>query len=158
MKDSLIDEPGPWEFGFGGFGEMPAEYDNLVAIHPTLRDKWGFPHSRSTCTWRENELTMREDMAQTPRRCSRRRGQDVQPSTRPAAGVLHPRDGHRADGTRSEDLGAQRLEPVHAFPNVFVTDGACMTSSARQNPSITYMALTARACYYAVRQIARHEL
>jgi choline dehydrogenase-like flavoprotein len=46
----------------------------------------------------------------------------------------------------------------HDAPNVFVTDGACMTSSANQNPSITYMALTARACYYAVRQIARHEL
>ncbi len=70
---------------------------------------------------------------------------------------MHSRDGDGADGSGSEDVGAERYNQMHDVPNVFVTDGACMASSACQNPSITYMALTAQAAHYAVEQLKKRQ-
>ncbi len=160
FKDSLINELGPWRFGFGGFGECLPRSDNFVEIHPTLRDKWDIPALRIQCTWGPNELALLEDMQQTAAEMLE------------AAGATHIEtfNQHLEPGFCIHEMGTARMgrdpktsvlngwNQCHDVPNVFVTDGACMTSSANQNPSITYMALTARACYYAVRQIARHEL
>jgi choline dehydrogenase-like flavoprotein len=160
FKDSLINELGPWRFGFGGFGECLPRRDNFVEIHPTLRDKWGIPALRIQCTWGPNELALLEDMQQTAAEMLE------------AAGATHIEtvNQHLEPGFCIHEMGTARMgrdpktsvlngwNQCHDAPNVFVTDGACMTSSANQNPSITYMALTARACYHAVRQIARHEL
>ena len=160
FKDSLINELGPWKFGFGGFGECLPRSDNFVEIHPTLRDKWDIPALRIQCTWGPNELALLEDMQQTAAEMLE------------AAGATHIEtfNQHLEPGFCIHEMGTARMgrdpktsvlngwNQCHDVPNVFVTDGACMTSSANQNPSITYMALTARACYHAVRQIARHEL
>lgn len=160
FKDSLINELGPWRFGFGGFGECLPRNDNFVEIHPTLRDKWDIPALRIQCTWGPNELALLEDMQQTAAEMLE------------AAGATHIEtfNQHLEPGFCIHEMGTARMgrdpktsvlngwNQCHDVPNVFVTDGACMTSSANQNPSITYMALTARACYHAVRQIARHEL
>jgi choline dehydrogenase-like flavoprotein len=160
FKDSLIHELGPWKFGFGGFGECLPRRDNFVGIHTTLRDKWGIPALHIQCTWGPNELALLEDMQQTAAEMLE------------AAGATHieTTNEHLEPGHCIHEMGTARMgrdpktsvlngwNQCHDVPNVFVTDGACMTSSANQNPSITYMALTARACDYAVRQIRRHEL
>jgi len=160
FKDSLINEPGPWRFNFGGFGECLPRADNFVEIHSTLRDKWGIPALRIQCTWGPNELAILEDMQQT--------GTEMLE----AAGATHIEtfNQHLEPGHCIHEMGTARMgrdpktsvlnrwNQCHDVPNVFVTDGACMTSSANQNPSITYMALTARACDYAVRQMRSHEL
>jgi choline dehydrogenase-like flavoprotein len=160
FKDSLIKELGPWRFGFGGFGECLPRSDNFVAIHPTLKDKWGIPALRIQCTWGPNELAILEDMQAT--------GAEMLE----AAGATHIEtfNEHLEPGHCIHEMGTARMgrdpktsvlngwNQCHDVPNVFVTDGACMTSSANQNPSITYMALTARACDHAVRQLRSHEL
>ena len=160
FKDSLIDDLGPWKFNFGGFGECLPRSDNFVGIHSTLRDKWGIPALRIQCTWGPNELAILEDMQQT--------GAEMLE----AAGATHIEtfNEHLEPGFCIHEMGTARMgrdrktsvlngwNQCHDVPNVFVTDGACMTSSANQNPSITYMALTARACDYAVRQLRSHQL
>jgi choline dehydrogenase-like flavoprotein len=160
FKESLINELGPWKFGFGGFGECLPRRDNFVEIDPTLRDTWGIPALRIQCTWGPNELALLEDMQQTAAEMLE------------AAGATHVEtvNEHLQPGQCIHEMGTARMgrdpktsvlnawNQCHDVPNVFVTDGACMTSSANQNPSITYMALTARACEHAVRQMGRHEL
>ena len=160
FKESLIRDPGPWRFGLGGFGEVLPRSDNYVAIHPTLKDKWGIPALHIQCTWGPNELAILEDMQQTAAEMME------------AAGAAHIEtyNEHLEPGHCIHEMGTARMgrdprtsvlnrwNQSHDVPNVFVTDGACMTSSANQNPSITYMALTARACDYAVRQMGRHRL
>jgi choline dehydrogenase-like flavoprotein len=160
FKDSLIRDPGPWGFAFGGFGEVLPRPDNFVTIHPTLKDKWGIPALHIQCTWGTNELAILEDMQQTAAELLE------------AAGAIHIEtfNEHLEPGHCVHEMGAARMgrdprtsvlngwNQSHDVPNLFVTDGACMTSSANQNPSITYMALTARACDYAVRQLRSHEL
>jgi choline dehydrogenase-like flavoprotein len=160
FKDSLIRDPGPWRFAFGGFGEVLPRPDNFVTIHPTLKDKWGIPALHIQCTWGTNELAILEDMQQTAAELLE------------AAGATHIEtfNQHLEPGHCIHEMGTARMgrdprtsvlngwNQSHDVPNLFVTDGACMTSSANQNPSITYMALTARACDYAVRQLRSHEL
>jgi choline dehydrogenase-like flavoprotein len=160
FKNSLINDLGPWQFGFGGFGECLPRPDNFVEIHRTLKDKWGIPALRIQCTWGPNELAILEDMQQT--------GAEMLE----AAGATHIEtfNEHLEPGHCIHEMGTARMgrdpktsvlngwNQSHDVPNLFVTDGACMTSAANQNPSITYMALTARACDYAVRQMRNHEL
>lgn len=160
FKDLLINQLGPWRFDFGGFGECLPRADNFVASHPTLKDKWGIPALRIQCTWGPNEVAMLEDMQQSAAEMLE------------AAGATHIEtfNQHLEPGHCIHEMGTARMgrdpkssvlnrwNQCHDVPNLFVTDGACMTSSANQNPSITYMALTARACDYAVRQMRRQEL
>ncbi len=160
FKDSLIRDPGPWRFAFGGFGEVLPRPDNFITIHPTLKDKWGIPALHIQCTWGTNELAILEDMQQTAAELLE------------AGGATHIEtfNQHLNPGNCIHEMGTARMgrdprtsvlngwNQTHDVPNLFVTDGACMTSSANQNPSITYMALTARACDYAVRQLRSHEL
>ena len=161
FKDSLIHELGPWRFGFGGFGEMPAAARQLRGDPtPPVRDKWGIPALHIQLHLGANELALLEDMQQTAAEMLE------------AAGATHIEtfNEHLEPGHCIHEMGTARMgrdpktsvlngwNQCHDVPNLFVTDGACMASSANQNPSITYMALTARACDYAVRQMARHEL
>jgi choline dehydrogenase-like flavoprotein len=160
FKEALIRDPGPWTFDFGGFGECLPRSDNYVAIHPTLKDKWGIPALHIQCTWGPNELAILEDMQQTAAEMLETAG-----ATHIETYNLHLEPGHCIHEMGTARMGRDprtsvlnRWNQSHDVPNLFVTDGACMTSSANQNPSITYMALTARACDYAVRQMRRHEL
>jgi glucoside 3-dehydrogenase (cytochrome c) catalytic subunit len=160
FKESLIKELGPWRFGMGGWGECLPRSDNLVELHPTLVDKWGIPALRIQCTWGPNERAILEDVQQTAAEMLE------------AAGATNIRtyNSHNPPGLCIHEMGTARMgrdpktsvlngwNQCHDVRNVFVTDGACMTSSANQNPSITYMALTARACDYAARQMKRGEL
>jgi choline dehydrogenase-like flavoprotein len=153
-------EPGPWHMSLGGFGECLPRPTNYVEIDPTRTDKWGIPVLRIHCAWSENEHAMRRDMAVTAAEMLE------------AAGVesVEPYVDDGPPGLTIHEMGTARMgrDPQtsvlngycqsHDVPNLFVTDGAAMASSANQNPSLTYMALTARAAAYAVDLLDRREL
>ena len=160
FKESLITDLGPWRFGIGGWGECLPRGDNVVALHPTRVDKWGIPALLVQCTWGPNELAILEDIQQTGAEMLEAAG----------ATDIETYDSHLPPGLCIHEMGTARMgrdpkdsvlngwNQCHDVANVFVTDGACMASSANQNPSITYMALTARACDYAVGRMRRGEL
>jgi choline dehydrogenase-like flavoprotein len=152
--------PGPWRFTFYGFGECLPRRENYVELDPQIKDKWGIPVLRIHAEWSDNEKKMLEDMSVTAAEMLE------------AAGAMEIESfvEHNAPGLAIHEMGTARMgrDPrtsvlnaycqVHDVKNLFVTDGACMTSSGCQNPSITYMALTARAAAHAVERMKRREL
>lgn len=160
FKASLINDLGPWRFGIGGWGECLPRRDNTAMLHPTLKDKWGIPALRIDCTWGSNELAIIEDVQQTAAEILEAAGAvDIQAyNDRLPPGLCIHEMGTARMGRDPRTSVLNGSNQCHDVKNVFVTDGACMTSSANQNPSITYMALTARACDYAVRQMNRNEM
>ena len=156
----LTPQLGPWRFGMGGWAECLPREDNFIELHPTLVDKWGIPALKVQCTWGPNELALLADMQVTAAEMLE------------AAGARDVRtyNDHLPPGLCIHEMGTARMgrdpktsvlngwNQVWDARNVFVTDGACMTSSANQNPSITYMALTARAAEYAVEAMKIGEL
>ena len=152
--------PGPWEVTFYGFGECLPRRDNFVGLDPLRVDAWGIPVLRIHCTWGENERAMLQDMAVNAAEMLQAAGaRDVETfvEDNPPGLTIHEMGTARMGrDPRTSVLNAHNQ--LHDVQNVFVTDGAAMTSSACQNPSITYMALTARACDYALEQMRRGEL
>ena len=153
-----IRKPGPWTFSLHGQGEMLPRYENMVSLHPTKKDKWGMPQLHIDCTFGENELRMREDMADTAAEILETLGvKNVykyrsSPEEYPPGLAIHEMGTARM-GRDPRTSMLNGFNQSHDVPNLFVTDGACMASVAWQNPSLTFMALTARACAYAVEQI-----
>jgi choline dehydrogenase-like flavoprotein len=159
LKADLI-APGPWRFGIGSWGECLPYHENRMFLDREARDKWGLPTVTFDCGWKTNELNMRKDMMNSAAEMLE------------AAGLKNvtPFDEGSAPGLCIHEMGTARMgrdpktsvlnawNQVHAAPNVFVTDGACMTSSSCVNPSLTYMALTARACDHAVDELKRGNL
>jgi choline dehydrogenase-like flavoprotein len=165
LKKRLHDA-GPWGASMTAFGECLPRKENRAWLDAEATDEWGIPVLRIDCSWGPNELAMREDMR-------------VQATVMlQAAGCNNVQswDGNKpgglgaAPGLGIHEMGTARMgrdpatsalnahNQLHDVSNVFVSDGACMTSSACQNPSITYMALTARAVDYAVRQLNQRNL
>jgi choline dehydrogenase-like flavoprotein len=159
LKNSLMN-PGPWKIGITGFGECLPYYENKVTINSDKKDKYDLPTLNIDAEWKENEKAMRKDM------------KDSAAEMLEGAGFKNVRTYDVADnmGLGIHEMGTARMgkdpktsvlnkwNQVHDAPNVFVTDGACMTSSACQNPSLTYMALTARATDYAVNELKKGNL
>ena len=159
LKEKLHN-PGPWKFRLSGFGEMLPRRDNQVVLDPSKRDAWGLPQLRFDVSWGDNEHRMRLDMVKSAIEMLTAAGlKDVQGFI-----VDHP------PGLAIHEMGTARMgrdpktsvlngyNQCHDVPNLFVTDGAAMASSACQNPSLTYMALTARAVDYAVKQIKANRI
>ena len=156
LKEELI-EPGKWRFGLTGFGEMLPHHDNRVFLNREVKDKYGQNTLTFACHFRENEMAMRGDMANSAAEMLE------------AAGLsnVSTYDNIGAPGLGIHEMGTARMgtspknsvlngnNQVWAAPNVYVTDGACMTSAACGNPSLTYMALTARACDHAVKELKK---
>ena len=160
FKERLT-RPGPWNMSFGGFGEMLPNASNRATVDPTLRDKWGIPALHIEAQWSENELAIHRDMNISAAELLDAAGaRNMRPSTR----------GPSTPGNTNHEMGTARMgrDPKTSVlngwnqawdvPNLFITDGAFMTSSGCQNPSLTYMAMTARACRYAVEAMKRREL
>lgn len=159
FKQALM-EPGTWSIGMGGFGEILPYHENKVTLDKTKTDKWGLNVVAIDCELKENELEMRKDMLQD--------GMDMLE----AAGVKNVTgsDGDGTPGRGIHEMGTARMgkdpktsvlnkwNQVWDAPNVFVTDGSFMTSGACQNPSLTYMAFTARAVNYAVEELKKMNL
>lgn len=157
---SRLRDPGDWRFSFYGFGECLPNPDNYVELDPDKVDMWGIPVLRVHCAWGENELAMVQDMSVAAAEMLEAAGAvDIVPRARisvPGEGIHEMGTARMGKDARTSVLDAYNR--THDVKNLFVTDGACMTSSACQNPSITYMALTARACAHVVEQMNRNEL
>ena len=153
-------EPGQWTIGGTAFGEMLPNHENKVTLDDAIKDKWGLPVLKIDCAIGENERLMRKDMmndmAEMLNACGVR---DVKPFDHgytPGQGIHEMGTARMGRDPKSSVLNAHNQ--VWDAPNVFVTDGACMASTACQNPSLTYMALTARAADFAVRELKRNNL
>jgi choline dehydrogenase-like flavoprotein len=154
--------PGPWRFGIGAWGECLPYHANRLTLNSKLRDKWGQPTVTFDCGWKENEYAMRKDMKASAVEMLEAAGlKDVTPYddvVNSAPGNCIHEMGTARMGRDPKTSVLNKWNQVHAVPNVFVTDGACMTSGACVNPSLTYMALTARACDHAVNELKQHNL
>ncbi len=160
FKKSLIGDLGPWEMDFGGFGEMLPRHENYIEIDPNLVDAWGIPALRVHCAYSDNELKMQEDMVVTATEMLEAMGATnirTYKENNPPGLVIHE-TGTARMGRDPKTSVLNSHNRMWDVSNVFMTDGACMTSTANQNPSITYMALTARAVDYAVGQMKKREL
>jgi len=158
-KDAIC-EPGPWQVGFTAFGETLPYHDNRIFLDPNRKDKWGLPILAMDCSIRDNEEKMRIDMMNDCKEMLE------------AAGVKDVKtfDQGYGFGQSIHEMGTARMgndprtsvlnkhNQIWDAKNVFVTDGACMTSASCVNPSLTYMAMTARAVDFAVRELKRRNL
>jgi choline dehydrogenase-like flavoprotein len=160
FKNALLKDLGPWHFGIGGWAECLPRHDNYVALHRTLKDKWGIPALHIQCSWGPNELALLKDMEVTAAEILEAAGaRDIETyNEQLAPGLCIHEMGTARMGRDPKSSVLNGWNQSHDVPNLFVTDGACMASSGNQNPSITYMALTARACDYAVGQLKRGDL
>ncbi len=159
LKEELT-APGPWRMGLGGFGECLPYYENKVTLNHEKKDKWGQPTLVIDCEFKDNEMKMREDMKASAAEMLEAAGfKDVETYDAGAyPGLAIHEMGTARMGRDPKTSVLNGWNQMHDVPNVFVTDGACMTSSACQNPSLTYMALTARAAAYAVELLKKGEL
>jgi choline dehydrogenase-like flavoprotein len=159
FKKSLS-KPGPWRFSFGGFGECLPNHNNYVELDKAKVDAWGIPTLKIHCGWSENELALRKDMAiSAAEMLAAVGGREIEPFERndPPGFAIHEMGTARM-GRDPKTSVLNSFNQAHDVKNLFITDGGAMVSSSCVNPSLTYMALTARACDYAVRQMKKGEL
>lgn len=160
FKDSLITDPGPWEFFITGFAECLPYHDNKVTLDKENLDKWGQPTLAIDCDWKENELALNKQIEEDAIEMLEKVG---------IKDIVHFNN-HHEPGYGIHEMGTARMgrdpktsvlngtNQVHGAENVFVTDGACMTSNSCVNPSLTYMAITARAANYAISELKKQNL
>lgn len=152
-----LQTPGPWNISFTGFGECLPYSENRVTLNPDKKDKWGRPTLNIDAEFKDNEKAMRDDM------------RDAMGEMLEALGYKNVKTYMNSSfpGNANHEMGTARMghdprtsvlnafNQMHEVKNVFITDGAAMTSSSCVNPSLTYMALTARACDYAIKELNR---
>ncbi len=152
--------PGKWQMGLNGFGECLPYHENKVWIDYEKLDIHGLPTLTIDCEFKENEITMRKDMANSAAEMLEAGGfvdiKTYDTFGNPGNGIHEMGTARMGRDPKTSVLN--EFNQIHAVKNVFVTDGACMTSSACQNPSLTYMALTARAADYAVSALKKGDL
>jgi choline dehydrogenase-like flavoprotein len=159
LKEALS-TPGRWTIGMTAFGETLPYHENMISLDKSVKDKWGLPVLSMDCEIKENEKKMRIDMKNDGAEMLSAAGlKDVTAS-----------DGEYGFGMGIHEMGTARMgrdpktsvlngnNQVWDCKNVFVTDGACMTSASCVNPSLTYMALTARAADFAVKELKKGNL
>ncbi|HEY0895825.1 MAG TPA: GMC family oxidoreductase [Sphingobacteriaceae bacterium] len=150
-------ELGPWHVGSHMMGETIPKASNQVSLHSSKKDAWGMPILRVSVDYDENDEKMTRDYI----------GQMTEMFSRAGFVNIRSQDSKQAPGLDIHEMGGVRMgrdprtsllngwNQMHACKNVFVTDGACMTSTSTQNPSLTYMALTARAAHYAAEELRK---
>jgi choline dehydrogenase-like flavoprotein len=150
-----IQKPGQWQIGATGFGEMLPYHDNRVTLSATEKDQWGLHQLDFDVEFKENEYKMREDILREITAMFRTAGfKDIstyERETGPGLGI-HEMGGARM-GRDPKTSILNKYNQIHSVPNVFVTDGAFMASASCVNPSLTYMAFTARAADHAAREL-----
>lgn len=156
LKNALS-EPGPWSLGMTAFGEILPYHENTISLDKTKKDKWGLPVLAIDCQIKDNEIKMRADMKNDAMEMLTAAGlKDVKPSESEyfmGMGIHEMGTARMGKDPKTSVLNAHNQ--VWDAPNVYVTDGACMTSAACVNPSLTYMALTARAADHAVSELKK---
>ncbi len=160
LKEAMSIPRDNWHMGLTGFGEMLPYHENKITLNKNVKDKWGLPVLDMDVEIKENEIKMREDMKNDAKEMLE------------AAGVknVNTYDAGYEVGMGIHEMGTARMgrdpktsvlngnNQVWDATNVFVTDGACMTSASCVNPSLTYMALTARAADFAVNELKKGNL
>jgi choline dehydrogenase-like flavoprotein len=155
-----MSRPGPWHFSFSGYGECLPNHKNYVEIDKEKVDAWGIPTLKIHCAWSENELAIQKDMPVAAAEMLEAAGaRDIKPFVDfdPPGFSIHEMGTARMGRDRKTSV-LNAYNQSHDVRNLFITDGGAMVSSSCVNPSLTYMALTARACDYAVQQMKRGEL
>lgn len=159
FKDALT-EPGGWRMGIMGFGEVLPDHANFVTLDKTVKDKWGLNVLKIDAELKENELKMRKDM----------QADAIEMLTNAGVKDIKGYDANGVLGRGIHEMGSARMgadpktsvvnkhNQIWDAPNVFVTDGSFMTSAACVNPSLTYMAFTARAAEFAVSELKKGNL
>ncbi len=159
FKRSLL-QPGPWYIWMGGWAETLPYYDNKITLDPEKKDRWGLPIVRINFEYHANEDAMRKDIQASSEEMLHTAG----------FSNIHSYSHTDPPGTAVHEMGTCRMgkdprtsvlnawNQMHDVKNIFITDGSCMTSAGTQNPSLTYMALTARACDYAVSEMKKMNL
>jgi choline dehydrogenase-like flavoprotein len=159
MKERAT-EPGPWSFLMMGFGECLPYYDNRMTLNRDKKDAWGLPTITFDVEFKDNEKKMRKDMANDAAEMCESVGLKN----------VNTYDWGSSPGLAIHEMGTARMgksvkdsilngwNQVHECKNVFVTDGASMASASCVNPSLTYMAMTARAADYAVKELKNKNL
>jgi glucoside 3-dehydrogenase (cytochrome c) catalytic subunit len=159
LKEQMT-EPGNWYMWMTGMGECLPYYENKVSLSKDKKDAWGVPQLEIDCEYKTNELNMLKDILNSGS------------AMLEAAGFkdINAYDDHQEPGLGIHEMGTARMgkdpktsilnehNQIWDVKNVFVTDGACMASTACQNPSLTYMALTARAANYAIDEMKKMNL
>ncbi|GHB78137.1 GMC oxidoreductase [Persicitalea jodogahamensis] len=161
LKESLLNpQPGNWRVGSHMMGETIPKETNYVALDPNLKDPYGLPQVRMSVDYDDNDEKMVKDYLE----------QLTEMFTMAGFTNIRTSDSKQAPGLDIHEMGGVRMgkdpktsmlnkyHQLHAVPNVFVTDGASMTSTSTQNPSLTYMAFTARAADYAVKEMKKKNL
>ena len=155
-----ITKPGDWSIGMQAFGEILPYHENKMYLDLDDKDSWGLPKVVFDAEIKENELNMRKDMMQ----------QAIEMFEAAGAKEIVPYDKKYIFGNGIHEMGTARMgdnpknsvlnkhNQIHAVKNVYVTDGSCMTSSGNANPSLTYMALTARAVKHAIQELNKKNL
>ena len=156
LKD-LVSRPGKWSMTLMGFGECLPYHENKMVLDYDQKDQWGLPTVTFDAEWKENEWEMRKDMVQQAMEMLENAGYNN----------IRPWDDPGAPGLGIHEMGTARMgrdpktsvlnenNQIHTVPNVYCTDGSFMTSASCVNPSLTYMAFTARAANHAVNQIKK---
>lgn len=158
LKENLAKkEYGPWRVGSHMMGETIPKASNYVALDGTKKDAWDIPQLKISMDYDDNDEKMVKDYQE----------QMTEMFTKAGFKEIEVTDSKQAPGLDIHEMGGVRMgrdpktsmlngfNQMHAVPNVFVTDGACMTSTSTQNPSLTYMAFTARAVDYAVQEMKK---
>jgi choline dehydrogenase-like flavoprotein len=159
FKDALT-EPGGWSIGMMGFGEMLPDPTNKVTLDKTKKDKWGLNVLNIDCELKDNEIKMRKDILEDAKEMLERAGaknvQGFEGDGTPGRGIHEMGTARMGRDPKTSVLNGNNQ--VWDAPNVFVTDGSFMTSANCVNPSLTYMAFTARAADFAVSELKKGNL
>lgn len=159
-KNLMINDLGPWRVSSHMMGETIPKETNYVNLHGSKKDDWGIPQLNISVDYDDNDHKMKQDFFE----------QFTEMYTKAGFTNIKTADSKQAPGLDIHEMGGIRMgndpktsmlnkwNQMHACPNVFVTDGACMTSTSTQNPSLTYMAFAARAVDYAAMQMKKGEI
>jgi choline dehydrogenase-like flavoprotein len=152
--------PGPWTMWMGAWGECLPNDSNKVTLNNTKKDEWGLPLVDIDFAFGKNEKAMRQDALSSAAEMLETAGfKNVQTFDYNFTGgsTIHEMGTARM-GRDPKTSVLNQFNQMHDVKNVFITDGSCMSSGGCQNPSLTYMALTARACEYAVAELKKNNL
>jgi choline dehydrogenase-like flavoprotein len=159
FKEQLT-EPGAWGMWMTGMGECLPYYENKVTLSKDQKDAWGMPQVEIDCSYKTNELNMLKDILNSGSEMLEKAGftniEAADNKEAPGLGIHEMGTARMGKDPKTSILNAHNQ--IWDVKNVFVTDGACMASNACQNPSLTYMALTARAANYAVDELKKRNL
>ena len=161
LRENILHPPlGNWHVSSWMMGETVPIESNHVRLHKELKDKYGIPQLIISCDWTENDDKMVEDYVQQSKEMFEKAGFtniDAVDQKTPPGSDIHEMGGVRM-GLDPKTSMLNGWNQLHACKNVLVTDGACMTSTGTQNPTLTYMAITARAANHAIEEMKKHNL